>query len=125
MSTQSLEEKYQLALAALRAVVIEATPEAMIKADSVLQHLTGEVSTDDDPTFFYWVVRLGVHRTWVADGFTLDDDQAHYMLARYLNYAYGHELSAQVLASPPRRDILTEQGYEGEALEKALKEVKK
>lgn len=68
----------------------------------------------DDPDFFYWTVRLGVHRTWVADGFDLaDGEDISTLLSRRLPYAYGHELGGEVIEAPDPDLIAKEQGYTG------------
>lgn len=63
------------------------------------------------PRKYKWVVEIEVADTWVADGFDLDDDRAHKMLAEHLPYAYGHELKARVLKAPDPDAIAKEQGY--------------
>jgi hypothetical protein len=60
--------------------------------------------------FFRWVVEIEVHKTWVEDGFNLDDDRAHGMLTRELSHAYGHEVRARVLSAPHKDDIAKTQG---------------
>lgn len=64
------------------------------------------------PNFFTWTVKLQVHRSWVADGFDLDDDRALSMLNDTLPYAYGHEIKARVLTKPDKSLIRREQGYD-------------
>jgi len=61
--------------------------------------------------FYWWTVRFGVSAIWVADGFDLDDDRAHNMLAHHVNYASGHELMAEVLHAPDPREVAGEQGF--------------
>jgi hypothetical protein len=61
--------------------------------------------------FYWWTVRLGVSATWVADGFYLDDERAHSMLAHHLPYSSGDELAAEVLHAPDPREVAGEQGY--------------
>jgi hypothetical protein len=71
------------------------------------------VKGDPNPNkFYYWTVRYGVNAVWVADGFNLDDERAHSMLAHDLSHAYGHELEAEVLHAPDPREVAGEQGYE-------------
>ena len=60
--------------------------------------------------FYRWVVEIEVHETWVADGFSLDNERAHNMLTQHLQHAYGHELRARVLESPPRDAVRMAQG---------------
>jgi hypothetical protein len=76
------------------------------------------------PEFFTWTVKLSVHKSWVADGFNLDDDRAHDMLANDLQSARGHELKAQVIATPDPEQIAKVQGYEN-AVAAGLKKPKK
>lgn len=59
---------------------------------------------------YKWVVEFTVSSTWVEDGFDLDDERAHRMLAEHLPYAYGHELGARVLSAPDPKRIRVEQG---------------
>lgn len=63
--------------------------------------------------FFKWTLEIQVHKTWVEDGFDLDDERAHEMLCHHLPYAYGHELKAKVLSAPGRKAIRKTQGYKG------------
>jgi len=60
--------------------------------------------------FFRWVVEIEVHKTWVEDGFSLDDEKAHDMLCHRLSHAYGHELKARVLSAPPVDAVKKAQG---------------
>lgn len=61
--------------------------------------------------WYKWTVEIQVERSWVADGFELDNDRAHDMLASTLPHALGFELKAKVLTAPPLTEILHEQGY--------------
>lgn len=61
-------------------------------------------------TEFTWTVRFTVSGTWVADGFDLDHERAMEMLRKDLDYAYEHELGAQVLTCPPSQTIRAMQG---------------
>lgn len=61
--------------------------------------------------FFKWTVEIQVHKTWVEDGFDLDDDRAHAMLCHELSHAYSPELKAKVLSAPDRKAIRKMQGY--------------
>lgn len=61
--------------------------------------------------FFKWTLEIEVDESWVADGFDLDDERAHSMLAKELQYAYNDELRAKVLTSPPPDEIRLAQGY--------------
>lgn len=61
---------------------------------------------------FTWVVKLGVSKTWVEDGFELTDERALEMLDKVLPWAIiGMELSARVIARPNRDLIAKAQGY--------------
>jgi hypothetical protein len=64
---------------------------------------------------YEWTVRFRVHKSWVADGFNLDDERAKEMLAHDLQFAYGHELDAKVMAAPDPERIAKEQGYKSAA----------
>lgn len=70
-----------------------------------------KIESELDPDFFYWTVRFGVHKVWIADGFELDDDRALDMLSGDLGYAHiGSELEAKVLGAPDQLAIRVEQG---------------
>jgi hypothetical protein len=60
---------------------------------------------------FKWVVEIEVDPSWVADGFDMNDERAHSMLAKALPYAYNHELKARVLRAPSADRIARQQGY--------------
>lgn len=95
-----------------------ALSEGFFDEDLVPKKLERET---DDPDFFYWTVRIGVHKSWVADGFDLTQDEAHERLRAVLPHCHGSEFSAEVLASPLAETILREQGYQGEQLTEALR----
>ena len=63
------------------------------------------------PQCFKWVIEISVDKTWVEDGFEVDDDRATEMLGSQLRYAYGHEYSAKVLGRPSKKLIQHVQGY--------------
>lgn len=66
---------------------------------------------DAEQRFYRWTIEIWVDPTWVADGFDLDNDRVHDMMARALPYAYGHELGGMVIAKPDPKVIRKEQGY--------------
>lgn len=76
------------------------------------------IDVDDEAvaarTEFSWTVRFTVSGTWVADGFDLGHERAMDMLRRDLAYAEEHEVSAQVLESPPPATIQAMQGEHGD-----------
>lgn len=104
------------------------TPEGLAELEEILYkdwYLT-EIADPlpegaDDPDFFYWTVRVGVHKSWVSDGFDIEPSEAHERLRCIVPHCHGSEFSAEVLASPVAEMILREQGYEGEKLTEALK----
>lgn len=59
----------------------------------------------------YWTVRIGVEKSWIADGFDLTASRAKDMLANDLQYANGSELSAKIISKPDRKIIRKLQGY--------------
>jgi hypothetical protein len=61
--------------------------------------------------WFKWTVEVKVHRSWVEDGFDLDNERAHHMLGGELPHAYGDEFKAKVTSRPPRTEIRKAQGY--------------
>lgn len=64
------------------------------------------------PTKFYeWTVKIRVSANWVADGFDLDADRVHDMVARDLTHAYGSEIQCEIVTAPSADDIAREQGY--------------
>jgi hypothetical protein len=65
--------------------------------------------------WYTWTVKFSVHRTWVEDGFDLDDERAHDMILNDLRHAYGHEVKARVLRRPSKAKIREAQQGEKEA----------
>jgi hypothetical protein len=59
---------------------------------------------------FKWTVEFTVAESWVADGFDLDDERAHKMIAHMLQYAFNHEIEAKVIQSPKAKSIRKAQG---------------
>lgn len=62
------------------------------------------------PNFFKWTIEIEVHKTWVEDGWTLDNEKAKEMVGSQLRYAYGHEYRAKVIKAPSKKSILKTQG---------------
>lgn len=58
-----------------------------------------------------WVIEIEVDDVWVEDGFDIDDERAHQMLAEHLPYAKGNELGAKVVSAPDPAVIRKIQGY--------------
>lgn len=75
--------------------------------------------------WFKWVVEIQVKQSWIADGFNMDNERAHDMLAHTLPGAYGYELRAKVIAAPPLEEILRKQGYTGESLKVETAKIRK
>jgi hypothetical protein len=67
-------------------------------------------TTRRTPTFLTWTVRVRVHKSWVEDGFDMDDERAHEMLATYTG-AHNSEIRAKVLTRPSKKLIRTIQGF--------------
>ena len=61
--------------------------------------------------WFKWTVEFQVHRTWVEDGFDLDDERALNMLSHDISWAVDGELRAKVLKRPNKKEVLKAQGY--------------
>lgn len=61
---------------------------------------------------FKWVVEIEVDKTWVEDGFNLDDEKVTRMLNKVLPYAYSNEFSAKVISAPAAAEIRKAQGYD-------------
>jgi len=72
-------------------------------------------TTKRDKNKLTWIVEISVDRSWVADGFELDDERAQSMACKTLPYAYNFEIEARVLRSPNPKLIKCLQGYEEEA----------
>lgn len=69
-------------------------------------------TTNPDADGFYtWVLRVGIHKTWVEDGADFTDDRVHAMLANTFVYAHGGELKGTVLARPRDTDVAAMMGY--------------
>lgn len=60
---------------------------------------------------YKWTVEFTVAESIVVDGFDLDAERAHEMLAQNLPFAYGYELGAKIVKSPRRARIRKAQGY--------------
>jgi len=59
-----------------------------------------------------WIVRFSVDKSWVADGFDIDDERALDILSHALRYAnVGTELDAKVLRKPAKALVERLQGY--------------
>lgn len=69
-----------------------------------------------------WTVEFEVDESWVADGFELNDEVAHDMLAHFLSYAYNSEIGAKVLSGPPLKEIWKLQGYTAAEMKRKLEE---
>ncbi len=65
--------------------------------------------------FFYWVLKIGIQKMWVADGVDFTDKRAHAMLTSHFSHLYGHEVTAEVLSKPPDKAVAKEMGYESVA----------
>lgn len=61
--------------------------------------------------FFYWVLQVGIHETWVEDGADFTDDKVHSMLAHHFRHAYGHELKGKVLSRPSNDAVAEVMGF--------------
>lgn len=61
--------------------------------------------------FFYWVLQVGIHETWVEDGADFTDERAHELLTHHFRHAYGHELKGKVLSRPSNEAVAEAQGY--------------
>jgi hypothetical protein len=60
---------------------------------------------------FRWVVEFAIDSSWVADGFEIDDERAHEMLAKAVPYAFNTEIEAKVISAPTREHVARVQGY--------------
>lgn len=52
-----------------------------------------------------WVVEISVDPSWVADGFDLDDERVHGMVAEILPFALADEFDAKVIKRPGQKII--------------------
>jgi hypothetical protein len=69
-----------------------------------------------DPTKFYeWTVKVRVNATWVADGFELNANRLHEMIARNLGYAHYNEIETEVVSAPDADEVAREMGYKSAA----------
>lgn len=71
-----------------------------------LQH-----NNPDKNGFFYWILQVGIHKTWVADGVDFTDKKLHDILTHAFKHAYGHELSGSVLGRPPDKVVAEAMGF--------------
>lgn len=46
---------------------------------------------------YTWTIAMQINKTWIEDGFVVDDDWVNDMLMRELNCATEHEVSGEVL----------------------------
>lgn len=60
---------------------------------------------NDNPDFLYWTVRIGVHKSWVEDGFDLTPDNIDDKVRKLIPYAYGTESSGEVISAPDAKLI--------------------
>lgn len=81
--------------------------------DGVLSKL--QKKNPNQEGFFFWMLEVGIHKTWVADGVDFTDDKLHDMLAHAFRYAYGHELKGKVLSRPPNEEVAKEMGFKSVA----------
>lgn len=70
-----------------------------------------EESNPDKDDFFYWILEVGIHKVWVADGIDFTDERAHGMFAKYFGYLHGSELKAKVLSRPSDKAVAEEMGF--------------
>lgn len=61
--------------------------------------------------FFYWVLQVGIHETWVADGADFTDNIVHSLLTHHFRHAYGHELKGKVLSRPSNDAVAEAMGF--------------
>ncbi len=84
-----------------------------------LAELDGLIKALEKPNpngdFYYWTLRVGIHKTWVADGVDFTDRKVHDMLTHVFRYATGDVLRGKVLAQPSSKAVATEMGYDSEA----------
>lgn len=59
-----------------------------------------------------WTVEFSIDESWVADGFTLDKEEAERMIQERLPYSYGHETSARIVAKPDDKTLAKIQGFD-------------
>lgn len=77
--------------------------------DGVLSKLQKNNPSQDG--FYYWILEVGFHKAWVADGIDFTDNRTHDMLARYFGHLYSHEIKAKVLSRPPDKAVAEEMGF--------------
>jgi hypothetical protein len=65
--------------------------------------------------FYYWILQVGIHRAWVADGVDFTDAKLHDILTHAFRHAYGHELKGKVLGRPSNEAVAEEMGYKSVA----------
>jgi hypothetical protein len=82
----------------------------LAELDGLIQIL--EKPNPDKEKFYWWVVLVGIHSTWVADGADFTDARVHDMLASYHRHAYGYELEGKVLGRPPDKAVANEMGFD-------------
>lgn len=78
--------------------------------DSIISVM--EYQNPDRNGFYYWTLKVGVHKAWVADGADFTDQRAHDMLTKYFSHLLGSELKATVLSRPPDKAVAEEMGFD-------------
>lgn len=58
-----------------------------------------------------WTVKISVHKVWVIDGFNLDKERLHSMVAKSLGYATNDEIEVEIVEAPKEQEIKILQGY--------------
>lgn len=61
--------------------------------------------------FFYWILQVGIHEAWVADGVDFTDNKVHDLLCHNFRYATGNELKGKVLSRPSNDAVAETMGF--------------
>lgn len=61
--------------------------------------------------FLTWVVKIQIHESWVRDGFVLDSEKAHEMVANLIGGAFNNEIKTSIVSAPDRGLIRETMGY--------------
>lgn len=62
--------------------------------------------------FYYWILQVGIEKTWVADGIDFTDERLENTIQRAYGHLRGDEIKAKVLSRPPDKNVAQEMGFE-------------
>lgn len=61
--------------------------------------------------FYYWILQVGIEKTWVADGLDFTENRLRDTIQRAYGHLHGYEIKAKILSRPPNVEIAKEMGF--------------